>query len=79
MLLQDKQTGTLVEVLDVADLVNPTTDQIQGRIQAGQEEQAPEGIAKNQLVFPSGEELPRCWVDSNFHRPSNLSDNPVNN
>ncbi|MBD2460879.1 acetyltransferase [Oscillatoria sp. FACHB-1407] len=73
MLLQDKQSGSLVEVLDVADLVNPSTGQIQGRIQAGQEEQDPEDIAKEQLVFPSGEELPRCWVDQNYQRDSKMS------
>lgn len=73
MLLQDKQTGTLVEILDTAALVNPATSKIQGRIQEGQEEQDPEEMPKAQLIFPSGEELPRCWVDKNYQRVSKLS------
>lgn len=66
MLLQDKQTGTLVEILDVKALVNPAENQISGRIQEGQEEQDPEKFAKQSLVFPSGEDLPKCWVDAEY-------------
>lgn len=73
MLLQNKETGTLVEVIDTADLVNPATGQIKGKVQAGQEEQEAEDISKTQLIFPSGEALPQCWVDSNYQRDSALS------
>jgi len=66
MLLQDKQTGALVEVTDVAELIDPVSNDIRGKAQAGQEEQNLERFAKANLVFPSGEELPRCWVDSNY-------------
>ncbi|OKH20596.1 acetyltransferase [Hydrococcus rivularis NIES-593] len=66
MLLQDKQTGELVEILDIEALVNPVETKIQGSLQAGQEEQPPEAIAKDRLVFPSGENLPRCWIDANY-------------
>lgn len=66
MFLQDKRTGTLVKIIDTEALANPTEDKIRGRIQAGQEEQPPEEMAKDNLIFPSGESLPRCWLDSNY-------------
>lgn len=66
MILQDKQTGALVEVVDTEELINPMQNKIKGRIQDGQEEQPPEDIGKDTLVFPSGEELPRCWRDADY-------------
>lgn len=66
MLLQDKETGSLVEVKDITALVNPVENKIRGSLQSGEEEQNPEEIAKDRLVFPSGENLPRCWVDENY-------------
>lgn len=66
MLLQEKDTGNLVEILDVQALVNPVEDAIPGRDQSGQEEQEAEKYKKTALKFPSGEELPRCWIDANY-------------
>lgn len=66
MLLQNKETGTTVEVLDVKKLIDPTEAEITGQVQEGQEEQDPEPIAKTNLIFPSGESLPRCWLDANY-------------
>jgi hypothetical protein len=66
MLLQEKQTGNLVEILDVQALVNPAESAIPGRVQEGQEEQDPESFTKEELVFPSGESLPRCWIDADY-------------
>ena len=70
MFLQHKQDGVLVKVLDTTALIDPLKDTIPGRIQAGQEEQEPEQISKHELVFPSGEDLPRCWIDVDY-RSSN--------
>lgn len=64
--LEDKQTGNLVKVQDVAALADPNKSQISGRVQAGEEEQPPETMDKDKLLFPSGESLPRCWVDANY-------------
>ncbi len=64
--LEDKQTGNLVKVLDFTALADPNKTQISGRIQAGEEEQPPESMDKNKLIFPSGENLPRCWMDANY-------------
>lgn len=66
MLLQHKQNGVLVEVLDTTALIDPLKSSIPGRVQEGQEEQDPEQIAKAELVFPSGENLPRCWMDADY-------------
>ena len=66
MLLKNKENGVLVEVLDPQALIDPLKSKITGRIQAGQEEQDPEEFAKNNLIFPSDENLPRCWMDANY-------------
>lgn len=66
MLLHDKEQGTLVEILDVEKLADPTESRIDARVQDGQEEQDPAPISKENLVFPSGEDLPRCWRDANY-------------
>jgi hypothetical protein len=67
MLLKDKHDGTLIEIQDTTRLINPSESQIHGRIQSGQEEQPTEEFAKDGLIFPSGENLPRCWVDAHYH------------
>jgi hypothetical protein len=36
------------------------------KIQEGQEEQEPESVQKQNLVFPSGESLPMCWIDADY-------------
>lgn len=66
MLLQAKQSGTLVEILDIEALLNPVQDYVPGRIQDGQEEQDPEEFSKQNLIFPSGEDLPKCWLDADY-------------
>lgn len=66
MFLQSKRDGDLIKILDTDELIDPLKNTIQGRIQAGQEEQDPEQFAKDDLAFPSGETLPRCWVDADY-------------
>jgi hypothetical protein len=66
MLLQEKDTGDLVEIMDVSVLFNPSEPDVIMRSQHGEEEQDPEPIAKKALIFPSGESLPRCWLDPNY-------------
>lgn len=66
MLLQEKATGNLVEVMDFTSLVDPFEQEIVIQVQAGEEEQDPEPSYKKDLIFPSGEELPRCWLDANY-------------
>lgn len=66
MFLQDKQTGGLVKVLDMDALIDPLVNAVSAQDQMGQEEQEPESFAKQNLIFPSGEDLPRCWLDVNY-------------
>ncbi|MBC8121400.1 MAG: acetyltransferase [Gemmatimonadaceae bacterium] len=66
MLLKSRATEDLIEVTDVDALVNPVQESVKGRDQAGQEEQNTESFKKTDLIFPSGEPLPRCWVDANY-------------
>jgi hypothetical protein len=66
MLLHDKRKDVLVEVLDLEQLINPNQDKIVGQVQSGQEEQDPDPTPKSDLIFPSGESLPRCWMDANY-------------
>ncbi|HAG85862.1 MAG TPA: acetyltransferase [Cyanobacteria bacterium UBA11162] len=70
MLLTEKQSGELVEILEIEDLLNPNQDTITGQIQGGQSEQPPDSFEKKDLVFPSGEGLPRCWLDPNYRLES---------
>ncbi len=66
MLLQDKETGNLVEINNVLELIDPTKQEIVIQSQSGQEEQDPEPYQKSKLLFPSGEGLPRCWTDADY-------------
>ncbi len=69
MLLHDKEKDALVEVLDLVALINPNQTEIFGQVQSGQEEQDPAPSRKVDLIFPSGESLPRCWVDADYRNP----------
>lgn len=66
MFLQQKNSATLIEIKDLEALFNPLRNEIEGRIQEGEEEQDPESFAKHDLTFASGEDLPRCWLDANY-------------
>jgi hypothetical protein len=47
-------------------LFDPCAASIRGRIHAGEELQDPADFTKSDLVFPSGEGLPRCWLDPDY-------------
>jgi hypothetical protein len=66
MLLKQKKAGHLVEVLSLKDLFDPFLNKIVGRLTFGEEIQDPEKFNKADLVFLSGEALPRCWTDSHY-------------
>lgn len=76
MFLQDKQSGVLVEILDLDALFDPMETSVPGQVQAGQEEQEPLPTSKDNLVFPSGEALPRCWLD--VHYRDEMAEMPQN-
>ncbi len=66
MFLKERSSGDLVEVLTLKDLFDPFQVELVVRDQKGEEVQDPERIKKAELVFPSGEELPKCWIDIHY-------------
>ena len=66
MFLKRKDADDLVKISDVEALFNPAESQINGQVQAGQNEQPPTSFQKGDLIFPSGESLPQCWTDANY-------------
>jgi hypothetical protein len=70
MYLRHVASGDLVEVLDLEALFDPFQTAVRGRFHAGEELPEPALFEKSGLKFPSGERLPRCWVDAHYHKPA---------
>lgn len=68
MFLKTTADGSLVEVIDLNGLFDPFSATVQGRLHAGEEMQDPEALLKAELAFPSGEQLPACWVKPDYTR-----------
>jgi hypothetical protein len=66
MYLKHRTTEKLVEVLSINDLYNPLHTELVGRYHYGEEVQEAERFAKADLIFLSGENLPRCWTDVHY-------------
>ena len=66
MLLRQKSTGHMLEVVDIVELMNLNHKDVPGRIQEGEEQQDTARYKKTDLVFLSGEALPRCWTDPHY-------------
>jgi len=66
MFLKERARGELVEVLSVQDLFNPHLDELAGRYHHGEEMQDPAQFKKTDLCFPSGEALPKCWMNAHY-------------
>jgi hypothetical protein len=66
--IQQGDDSSLVEVLDLKQLFDPFATGVLGRVHAGEEMQDPQEVSKSSLNFPSGEALPRCWVDPAYAR-----------
>lgn len=66
MFMKVKENKDLVEVLSMKDLFDPFVKDVLGRYQHGEEMQEPEKFAKTNLMFPSNEALPRCWIDPHY-------------
>lgn len=66
MFLKHMPTNDLVEVIDLSDVINPHSPTILARSHAGEVIQRPEHFPKTEMAFPSGESLPRCWVDGQY-------------
>jgi hypothetical protein len=66
MFLQIKDSRSLVKIVDVQELFDPTSETVHAQDQQGEEEQETDIYQKQELIFPSGEKLPRCWLDAKF-------------
>ncbi|HID83037.1 MAG TPA: acetyltransferase [Chromatiales bacterium] len=66
MFLVQRDTGHLVEVLDVKQLFDPFEKEFKGRLSVGEDLPDPEMFKKTDVLFQSGESLPRCWLDEHY-------------
>jgi len=66
MYLKHQASGDLVEILDSMALFDPNLAAVRGRFHAGEEMPEASEFAKTELIFPSGETLPRCWLDPHY-------------
>lgn len=66
MYLRHTPSGDMVEILDIRALADPFQGKVAARFHAGEELQEPASFNKGELAFPSGEGLPRCWVDPEY-------------
>jgi hypothetical protein len=73
MFLQIKDSRDLVKIVDVQELLDPTSKIVHAQDQEGQEEQETDIYQKEELVFPSGEKLPRCWLDAKFRERESVT------
>ncbi len=66
MFVKNADNGDLAHVLDIKELTDPHSATVRVRYQAGEEEGDPVAAAKSGLTFPSGEALPKCWLDPHY-------------
>ncbi|MCB1877089.1 MAG: acetyltransferase [Chromatiales bacterium] len=66
MFLKHTSNGHLVEVLALQDLFDPHRANVVGRYNVGEEMPEPALFDKSELMFPSGEDLPNCWLDAHY-------------
>ncbi|WP_163833714.1 acetyltransferase [Spartinivicinus ruber] len=66
MFLKEKDSGHLVEILSLTELFDLYQQEVVGRYHYGEEVQDPEKFSKQNLIFQSGETLPRCWTDPHY-------------
>jgi len=68
MFLKNRNNSDIIEIIGDIDLTNLYHSKVMGRYQVGQEQQDLEEFSKSELVFLSGEELPRCWTDPHYRK-----------
>ena len=77
MLLKQKSTGKLVEITDIEELTDPDITHLTGCLQWSEDFSDHKSFSKQSLLFPSGEELPKCWYDANFRIDDVLESNSI--
>jgi hypothetical protein len=66
MYLKHVPTGALIEVLNLSNIVNPFLFAVRGKSQADEDAADIDFFNKTDLVLPSGEPLPLCWIDRHY-------------
>ena len=66
MFLKNRKNGDIVDVERLCDLTNLFHDKVLGRYQVGEELQDQQEFNKVDMIFLSGEELPKCWTDPKY-------------
>ncbi|NQZ22535.1 MAG: acetyltransferase [Colwellia sp.] len=65
MFLKSRNNG-MIDISRLRDLTNLYHNKVLGCYQNGEELQDQQELDKSDLVFLSGEELPKCWTDPNY-------------
>jgi len=66
MLLKEKDSKHLIEVLQPDELFDPMRSEFTGRYNFGEEMPETQMFLKDSVCFQSGEPLPRCWMDIHY-------------
>jgi len=66
MFLKHASTNDLLEAVDLQEVFDPFEQCISARTQAGEDTMDMDRYEKSDLLFPSGEPLPKCWRDSRY-------------
>jgi hypothetical protein len=66
MFLKNVNTGDLAQIIELDKLTDPNSSTVTVRYHAGEEAGDPVDVAKAELTFPSGETLPKCWMDAHY-------------
>lgn len=66
MFLKEKSSSHKFEVMDLNELFSLQHKEITGRYHHSERVQDPVKLKKTDLVFLSGEELPRYWTDPHY-------------
>lgn len=66
MFLRNVGNGDLAQVLKQGELTDPNATSVTVRYHAGEEVGDPVSVEKSELAFPSGEALPKCWLDPHY-------------
>jgi len=66
MYVKNFKNGDLAQVESLADLTDPNSKAVLLHYFAGEEVGDSMCVDKAELVFPSGEALPKCWQDPHY-------------
>ncbi|ATX80380.1 hypothetical protein Ga0123461_1974 [Mariprofundus aestuarium] len=66
MFVRNVSNGDLAQVVKQGELTDPNSTSVTVRYHAGEEAGDPVSVEKSGLVFPSGEALPKCWLDPHY-------------